>query len=400
MEAVQAPSEYLNKELCDFDPKRSMIFGSNEKALVTHGIFARIEAPARNGENPRSRIQRQITRAFAEAKDSGIEKPVVVGSIPFDTSKPSCLIVPQCHRWIDLSGAYIPAPPAPHALQSYFPRDNQNHGREAFQNAVRELIQMFESGPIKKVVLSSMLDVPVGGNLAIGDVIHKILLATVSGYRFAIPVHDEGTLVGASPELLVRKTGSAIVSNPLAGSIGRFQFGDESLAEEHLQNSAKDRYEHSLVVEQVRQVLELFCSKLNVPPTPSLLQTPTLWHLSTLIKGSLNRLSTNSLALACALHPTPAVCGFPRGLARQAIRQFEAFDRDLFTGMTGWMDHNGNGEWAVTIRCGIVKKNHVRVFAGAGIVPGSDPEREWAEISAKLAPMLWTLGMIPKEARP
>lgn len=125
--------------------------------------------------------------------------------------------------------------------------------------------------------------------------------------------------------------------------------------------------------------------------------TATLWHLSTVLKGILKRSDTDALTLALALHPTPAVCGYPTAAARKAIEEVETFDRGLFTGITGWMDADGNGEWAVTIRCGIVGSATVRIFAGAGIVEGSVPELEWAETNAKMLPMFETLAPLSGE---
>jgi isochorismate synthase len=119
--------------------------------------------------------------------------------------------------------------------------------------------------------------------------------------------------------------------------------------------------------------------------------------LSTVIEGALFDPAVNALALASALHPTPAVCGSPREAALEAIARLEGYDRGLFAGATGWMSASGDGEWAVTIRCGVVRGRSARVYAGAGIVPGSVPEQEWRETAVKLAPMLGTLGLAPLE---
>lgn len=123
------------------------------------------------------------------------------------------------------------------------------------------------------------------------------------------------------------------------------------------------------------------------------MSTDTLWHLGTPIAGRLNGSEASVLSLACQLHPTPALCGYPTDLARQFIREQEPFRRALFSGIVGWCDSQGNGEWAVVIRCGVLDGHHVELFAGAGIVAGSDPAMEWAETGTKLGTMLKALGL-------
>ena len=127
---------------------------------------------------------------------------------------------------------------------------------------------------------------------------------------------------------------------------------------------------------------------LNVPAEPSVIHTRTLWHLSTEVQGELIDPATSSLELATALHPTPAVCGYPNREARDLIAEIEPFDRGFFTGMVGWCDASGDGEWAVTIRCAEAEGGNLRLFAGAGIVMGSTPEQELAETATKFRTML------------
>jgi isochorismate synthase len=214
------------------------------------------------------------------------------------------------------------------------------------------------------------------------------------GYQFQVPLPEGGELIGVSPELLVRKTGNRFVSNPLAGSTKRLAdpIADKD-ASEKLLNSKKDQYEHRLVVEDIQRILEPHCSELTVPSSPSLLNTATLWHLSTRIGGQIADPTLTALQLACMLHPTPAVCGYPTELAHRLIRFVEPFERGLFTGIVGWCDAKGNGEWVITIRCGIVERETIRLFAGAGIVEASQPDSEWAEVQTKLGTMLNACGI-------
>src|SRR5699024_3140283 len=226
------------------------------------------------------------------------------------------------------------------------------------------------------------------------------------GYTFAVDLsndkrnaeknalNEKRTLLGASPELLVSKTGDTLFANPLAGSRPRSDdpAEDQRRALELL-DSEKDLYEHAVVVDMVREALTPFCKTIDVPETPSLIKTEAMWHLSTEIYGTLENEETSSLELGIALHPTPAVCGYPTSLAREAIYEIEPFDRDFFTGMVGWCDEHGDGEWVVTIRCAEVQAHSMRLFAGAGVVAGSKPEEELEETGAKFRTMLDAMGI-------
>nr|BFE82385.1 hypothetical protein GCM10020093_049860 [Planobispora longispora] len=211
---------------------------------------------------------------------------------------------------------------------------------------------------------------------------------------FAAPLPGGRTLIGASPELLVSRRGRTVISNPLAGSAARSADpAEDRRRAAALAASAKDLHEHRLVVEAVADALAPYCADLDVPNGPELTSTETMWHLSTRVTGVLRDPDTPVLALAAALHPTPAVCGTPRLRARRAIEELEPFDRGFYTGLVGWTDAAGDGEWAVTIRCAEAAGRMLRLYAGAGIVPGSDPDKELAETSAKFRTMLRALGV-------
>ena len=134
-------------------------------------------------------------------------------------------------------------------------------------------------------------------------------------------------------------------------------------------------------------------SDLVVPAEPTLLRTATLWHLSTTVTGTVADRATTSLHLAAALHPTPAVGGVPRAAAVAAIREIEPFDRGFYTGMVGWSDADGDGEWVIALRCGEVSGRGVRLYAGAGIVGASVPAEELTETAVKLRTLLDALGL-------
>ena len=176
--------------------------------------------------------------------------------------------------------------------------------------------------------------------------------------------------------------------DPYVGTGG----GDgESL--EQLMNSKKDRYEHELVIKSIVQALKPLCKSLTVPKQPSIIGTQTMWHLSTKIEGELKSSDTSSLEVALAMHPTPAIGGYPTESALKAIDKLESYDRNLFTGMVGWSDSKGDGEWVVTIRCAEIDNHKATLYAGAGIVAGSIPKKELAETGAKFNTMLNALGI-------
>ena len=221
-----------------------------------------------------------------------------------------------------------------------------------------------------------------------------------NSYIFAVQAsihsvnYSNKTLLGASPELLIQKIGNKIIANPLAGSEPRQA---DSAAEQRvcdrLMHSKKDRYEHALVIESISAALKPFCTNLKVPAEPELIHTETMWHLSTRIEGELKSSDVTSLEIAMAMHPTPAIGGYPAELAKNAIDEIEGYDRNLFTGMVGWCDFSGDGEWVVTIRCAEVDDNSITLYAGAGIVEGSVPQKELAETGAKFNTMLNALGI-------
>ena len=190
------------------------------------------------------------------------------------------------------------------------------------------------------------------------------------------------TLIGASPELLVSRNGMQVISNPLAGSRPRSEdpVEDKRRAEELL-SSPKDLHEHAVVVEAVAAALRPYCHTLHVPEKPSVIHSEAMWHLSTEVKGELKDPNTSSLQLALPSSYASSLRNSD-GKAREAIQHIEPFDREFFTGMLGWSDLNGDGEWIVTIRCAEVQENTLRLYAGAGVVAESKPEDELAETSA------------------
>lgn len=219
---------------------------------------------------------------------------------------------------------------------------------------------------------------------------------SVTAFRVALPDEGEGAraLIGATPELLIDKRGAAVSSYPLAGSARRHRdMAADAEAAGKLANSAKDRHEHAIVVEYILDTLAPLCRELDCPDGTRLTATRSMWHLGTRICGRLKDDGVPAPVLAAQLHPTPAVCGLPCQDAARQIARLEPVDRGFYAGAVGWCDARGDGAWHVAIRCAEICGRNARLYAGAGIVVGSDPAAETAETGSKFAAMLRALGL-------
>jgi isochorismate synthase len=262
---------------------------------------------------------------------------------------------------------------------------------DAYAEAVREAVDLIGRGRMRKVVLARTIEVTARRALDPKLLAHRLRAVDPAAYTFAAPT-DDGVLVGASPELLVSRRGNEVRSNPLAGSAPRSGDPDEDRANaDALVGSAKDREEHAIVVDAVAETLRPFCAELTWDPEPILRETPNVWHLSTRFRGVLREPAPTALDLVAALHPTPAVAGEPRKEALDAIDELEPFERGRYAGPVGWVDADGDGEWAIALRCAELRGDRAVLYAGAGIVAGSDPLLELDETERKFRAFLDSL---------
>ncbi|MEU6993155.1 isochorismate synthase DhbC [Streptomyces sp. NPDC046465] len=357
------------------------------RTLLTDGVHA--EVP--HDERP---LPERVATTLAAARRAGINEPYVVGAVPFDHTAPAALTVPETLRTAPPLAAdpLIALPtetPDPAGWQLRPVPSPEEYGA-----GVAAAVDRMWRGDFSKVVLARTLELTAPTPLDLPAMLQRLARRDPNGYTFALPTTPGRTLIGASPELLVSRRGNKVVANPLAGSTPR----SDDLAEDvrraaALLESAKDLHEHSVVVDGVHQALATFCTDLSVPPRPTLVRTAAMWHLSTTVTGTLTDPDASALELACALHPTPAVCGTPTATAREVIRETEPFDRGFFTGVVGWGDANGDGEWVVTIRCAEAEERGLRLYAGAGVVAASDPAAETAETGAKFRTFLNAVGV-------
>lgn len=271
--------------------------------------------------------------------------------------------------------------------------------REQYAAAVAQALERIAATTVPgahKVVLSRRLTVQFDAPIDLVALIER-LSADAHATAFCVPLEVEApgrVLVGASPELLVAKSGAAVWSAPLAGSARRSADGaTDRQAADALSRSAKDRHEHAFVVEWIADRLAPHCRTLSVPRSPGLVATASMWHLGTEIRGTLKDATTPSARLALDLHPTPAVCGTPLEFAAATIAALEPFDRRFYGGVVGCSDTRGDGRWMVAIRCAEIDGRIAHLYAGAGVVVGSSPAAEADETAAKLTTMLSALGI-------
>jgi menaquinone-specific isochorismate synthase len=254
-----------------------------------------------------------------------------------------------------------------------------------WERAVAEAVAAIKAGGLRKVVLArdvfATADEPIDARV--------LLRRLADRYPDCFTFACDG-MIGATPELLVRRAGDQVSALVLGGTLprGADPAQDEALGEELLA-SAKNNEEHAYAVDSIREALGPLCEILDVEPRPSLLKYPNLQHLGTQVRGTLADVKTqrSALGLAAAVHPPAAVCGTPASVALELIRDLEHMDRERYAGPVGWADADGNGEWGIALRCGQLSGRTARLFAGCGIVAGSEPAAELAETLVKLQPM-------------
>ncbi len=254
-----------------------------------------------------------------------------------------------------------------------------------WEQAVAEAVTAIKAGALRKVVLAQDQFATAAEPVDARILLQRLAARYPECYTFAC----DG-MVGATPELLIRQAGRQVSALVLAGTAprGGDPEEDEALGS-GLLASAKDTEEHAYAVASMRDALAPLCDALDVEARPALLKLPNLQHLGTWVRGTLapDSAPRSVLGLAAAVHPTAAVCGTPTGAALELIRELEHMDRERYAGPVGWVDAEGNGEWGIALRCAQLSGRTARLFAGCGIVAGSDPAAELAEAQVKFRPM-------------
>jgi isochorismate synthase len=374
-------------------------FGSPRRSLWSRGEALRIELPA-----PWPEHVHQVGEALAaidrEGDDGGEPGtgPVAFGALPYDRSSAASLVVPaELHgvtadgsRWVTTVGPPGATPAAAPAGAARGPSSiavRSVRPAEEWCAAVEAATKRIVDGELTKVVLARELEVRTDVPFDLAVLLARFRAAAPAALHFCV----DG-FVGATPELLVSRVGDVVRAHPMAGTTPRT--GDPDADQRRagdLLGSTKNRVEHQITIDMVHETLLPWCSYLDAEPTPSVVAAGPVQHLATLVEGRLGRPAPSVLELVAALHPTPAVGGWPRAEALAVQADLEGADRGRYAGPVGWVDRAGNGAWGVGIRGVQLAGTVARVFAGVGVVADSDPLAELEETRAKAQAVLGAL---------
>jgi menaquinone-specific isochorismate synthase len=377
------------------DPLPEVFFRSPRRRLDGWGVAARIELPA-----PWPDHVDRVTDALQSATvDDEIGAPgcgpVALGALPFDRDAPATLVVParivgtttEGARWTTtIQGARgdAPTPSDPAPLEPERVTIESDQSTEAWCESVDAATKRIAAGDLTKVVLARRL-------IATGDVpwhAPTVARRLAEAHPHALAFLVDG-FCGASPELLVSRIDDVVRAQPMAGTTPRTGDPDvdAKLAAELLA-SAKNREEHQITIDEVLEALLPWCSYVDAEPEPSVAAAGSVQHLASFVDGRLSHPTPSVLELVAALHPTPAVGGWPRAAALDLIAELEPEPRGRYAGPVGWVDASGNGAWAVGIRSVTLNDTTAELWAGVGVVADSDPQAELDETGAKFAATL------------
>jgi len=261
----------------------------------------------------------------------------------------------------------------------------------AWTAAVGTAAERLRAGAAEKVVLAREVIARGDGVVSAASVVRALRAAYPSCFTYLVTGSDGTAFAGASPELLIRRSGSRAWSQPMAGSVARgaTDLDDDRLARK-LEESAKDAVEHRVVSRFVVEAMSPFSVNVTARP-PEVVRFTNIQHLATNVSAQLLDPAADVLQLAAALHPTPAVGGWPRDAAQRLIDELEGLERGWYAGAVGWIDGRGDGEFAVALRCGLLWEDGARLYAGVGVMPDSDPARELEETELKFKALLTAL---------
>lgn len=378
----------------------AVVFASPQRTLWGTGEAIRIELPAPWPDHIGNVAE--VLGAVSHDGPSGPGRgPVAFGALPYDRSAAATLVVPQVvhgrtsdgDRWTtrtDGAGASTSIPvedraplrqPSTVVVQATNPIE--------WMRTVATATTRIAIGELTKVVLAREITVTADLPFDAVSLLHRLRALSPSAYAYAV----DG-FVGATPELLVSRLGDVVRAHPMAGTLPRTGDPDvDARRAGELLGSHKNRVEHQITIDMVHETLLPWCSYLDAEPEPSVVAAGPVQHLATLVEGRLSRPEPSVLDLVAALHPTPAVGGWPRAAALQVQAELERTDRGRYGGPVGWVDAAGNGAFGVGIRGAQLDADArtARVFAGVGVVDGSDPAAELEEARSKAQAVLSAL---------
>jgi len=367
------------------------------EGLVGWGSFATttVRGPERFADARKWWLKQLESFAITNSVHGNGTGPVLFASFSFSSDEESVLIIPQVivgkkgdKSWITWIGS-SPQPDlnvrAPDLIHNSITWDSADHADDAWKSRVSTAVDRIQSGKLDKVVLARDFTGHSDQDIEPRTILKKLAAEYPSTWNFAV-----AGLVGATPELLLRLSRKMVTSRVLAGTISKTGDDERDLAlAASLARSSKDLEEHLYAVKSVADALEPFCTSTNVPDAPYVLHLANVMHLATDVTGAIaEKLAhVDAFTILEQLHPSAAVCGTPREQAGQLITEIESMSRGRYAGPVGWIDAAGDGELGIALRCGQINGDSIRIFAGCGIVAGSDPDKELAESVAKLVPM-------------
>jgi menaquinone-specific isochorismate synthase len=369
------------------------------------GTAAVIEVPAPWVDNlsPVSDALAAISLEDPEGSEGvGASGPVAFGALPFDRTMPGRFTIPAT-MWSRTSDGdrsrtdvFVPdVQPIPEETTGVVVEPAELTIRSALPprqwcDAVSAARDRIRAGELIKVVLAREIEVLADSPIDHVGLWLRLLEAHPMAFCFAV----DG-FIGASPELLVSRSGSTVRARPMAGTTPRTGHGDvDQRRAGELLASEKNRSEHQITIDAVHDRLLGWCSYLDAEPSPSVVPAGPVQHLATLVEGRLSQPEPSVLDLVAALHPTPAVGGEPTTAALAVQSELEPASRGRYAGPVGWVDSTGNGTFAVGIRSIELDGERGRLFAGVGVVADSDPESELAESRAKAQAVLSAIARI------
>lgn len=369
----------------------------NGEGLIGWGVHASTTVTGRDRfEQARDWWHHQLeTFSISDSVHGSGTGPLLFTSFSFDQNQESVLVIPQVvvgqkgsQSWI----TWIGETPQPALLESAPAIDHATFifgegsiSSTTWKERVAEAITRIENSQVYKVVLARDIVAQSDSEIDSRAILKKLAREYPSTWTFAV----DG-LIGATPELLLRLSRGMVTSRVLAGTIPKTGDDEKDLAlAASLARSSKDLEEHEYAVRSVAQALEPFCTSTNVPESPFVLHLANVMHLATDVTGALSETKQriDAFSLLKSLHPSAAVCGTPRNIAFDIINEIEGMNRGRYAGPVGWINASGDGELGIALRTGQVTGNEIRIYAGCGIVAGSNPNKELEESSAKMIPM-------------
>jgi menaquinone-specific isochorismate synthase len=403
-QAVRARTVWLDQpvDLLTVAGAHGWMWEREGAGFAGRGVAARIAVPAGIGG---AAFAAERALAAIETDDAVCvpgSGPVAVGALPFDRAAPAELVVPALvvgrtasgRCWLTTVGEALDGRAVVAALEPEGSRDPDGFTLSSplphaeWMGLIDSAVQAIRAGLFDKVVVAREVLATANRPIHVPTVLRRLRSLYPACTVVGAPVAG-GQFVAASPEVLVARAARAVRSHPLAGTIPRSgdPHVDTALADALLA-SPKDRAEHAWVVRDVVEALQPWCTSLDVPEAPSIVSLRNVSHLGTRVEGTLAEGAPSALGLAALLHPTAAVGGTPRDAALAWLAAHERLERGPYAAPVGWVDARGDGEWVVGIRSAVVSDDRARLFAGVGVVDGSDAAAELAETQFKLQALL------------